>query len=368
MQRKEHYVRSMIGDEVAVRLQVKRINHETCRIERDRPVCTRDSQQDRRQVINHRHLDRVGIRQRAANTVVTEVVGRNRNHTAAESQVLHSFEGRVDVGKATGKGHQRIVGTIADRECQATGAVQRKRAVGSLQRQLHRIVTGIHVRDEDRIASGRGEDERSVERYVLRAGNMIDRRIVDWIDRHSECPDESVHSTVGRAAIILHGHRDQNRSVGIRHRRETDRAGGVRAGVGSARVRNQRRIARSSRDGQGLSAFITRPRSNPSETDGLQWRILINNNISQRIKRRRVIECMHGNRKCLRRGSIDAAQGRAAAVLQPHRHRGHAIKTISRRKGQRACRADGRLHREDRVVIVRDQERQGLRRLIGRAG
>jgi len=176
----------MIGGEVAVSLQVKRIYHEARRIERDRPVCTCNSQQLRRQVVSHRNLNRVRIRERPTNTVVTKVVRRNRNHTAAQRQVLHSFQRGIDAGNASRKGHQRVISSVPNRECQAGGAVQSNRAVGSLQRHLHRITAGIHVRNKDRIRGSGREDEQCIKRYILRAGHVIDRRVVDRNYRHRE--------------------------------------------------------------------------------------------------------------------------------------------------------------------------------------
>src|SRR6266478_5517062 len=93
---------------------------------------------------------------------------------------------------------------------------------------------------------------------------MIDRRIIDWIDGDRERPDKSVHSTVGRTAVVFYRHRDQDRSIGIRQWHEADRAGGIRTRVRNARIGNQRRVARSSCDGQGLPAFITRPEVIPA--------------------------------------------------------------------------------------------------------
>src|SRR5258707_11673962 len=57
----------------------------------------------------------------------------------------------------------------------------------------------------------------------------------------------------------------------------------------------QRRVARNSCDGQGLPAFITRPRSDPGEIYGLQRRIFINNDIAERDRKSTRLNSSHAN-------------------------------------------------------------------------
>ena len=116
MQRKERDPRAVIGTEIVIPSSANGSRNrvtESSAIARSEPSAVSRAG---RQVVNHRHLDRVGIRKRSARTIVTQIVGGYLDHTRAESQVLHPLERGINVGNAAGKGHRLIVGTVSGRE------------------------------------------------------------------------------------------------------------------------------------------------------------------------------------------------------------------------------------------------------------
>ena len=74
------------------------------------------------------------------------------------------------------------------------------------------------------------------------------------------------------------------------------------------------------------------------------------------------------NHERLRGAGVEAAVEHATVVVQLHGHRRRAVRVDGRRVGQRAVGRDGRRSREERGVVIGDDEVQQLAVLVGRSG
>ena len=91
--------------------------------------------------------------------------------------------------------------------------------------------------------------------------------------------------------------------------REGDRAGGVGAGVADGGGRDQARVAGGGGDGERLD-LVGRAGGDAGEVDGLEAGVLVDGDIGQRVKRRRLVDRVDGDRE----GAGDDVVAGAAVV------------------------------------------------------
>ena len=99
--------------------------------------------------------------------------------------------------------HCRIIGTVARRKGEAGEAAQGQRTVGGIKRDFEIVATGIDIADRDRVAAAAREHQRVVLIGNLDARHIIDRRIIDRVDRYRDRIIVGQRTTSARIALIV---------------------------------------------------------------------------------------------------------------------------------------------------------------------
>src|SRR6185437_1649336 len=119
----------------------------------------------------------------SARSGVAQVIGLDLNLRWTDKIIrrreLQPVKRRVDVADCASERHAVIGSTVARRKGQAGYAVQGEQTIGGTQRDLHRRVSAIDVRDRNLIRVDRRKENRAVLNHCLWAGNCVDWWIVD---------------------------------------------------------------------------------------------------------------------------------------------------------------------------------------------
>src|SRR5581483_7359567 len=259
-------------------------------------------------------------------------------------------------------------GCVGERPVAGDGRLYREQAVvvvaGDERDRLAALVAGPGA---DRGRPTRRGLEPGVLRNALIAALGEGGGVVDGCDGDGEGLRRArVVAAVGGAAVVVGGDGDGGGAVSVGGGGVGERPAAAERGL----LAEEAVVVVAGGEGHVLGAFGRRSgadRRRPA-VDGLCARVLENRLIGALHERRRMIDERECDRERLRRARVDAAVRGAAAVVCGHGDRRRSDGSRGGCVGERPVAGDGRLYREQAVVVVAGDERDRLAALVAGPG
>src|SRR5262249_45588772 len=128
---------------------------------------------------------------------------------------LQPVERHVDIADGASEGHACSGNATARRKGQAGVAVQSEQTIARTQRDLSICRSAVDVGYRNLIGIRSRENQLAVCDRSLRAGNGVDRRIVDGIYHDEKELAQKALTAIRRAAVIFEGNYHSGKSVSV---------------------------------------------------------------------------------------------------------------------------------------------------------